>query len=258
VRLRLRALPFLVAVAVAACHASAPSPPPASSSAAPAPDPSACVAAVAYHQRALTAHLDAARLKTSARDGAGCLAELDAYDKDAWTPTPSTSPASAMAMSRAMCTMLAGDCAGGKALYRAAMAASAGASMGPEMLARSVDAVAAMYCTGDALAPRDALLKALMDLNRGAYMETTTSAACEAAIDAARRALPQVTPSGPDDSQVTHAPDVVRIAGPTCLARAGDCAAAWRVFHDAWTAEKGLDEATVRKMFGSVVKGCGS
>jgi uncharacterized protein YggL (DUF469 family) len=160
-------------------------------------------------------------------------------------------------MSRAMCMMLAGDCTHGKELYRAATAANAGATLGPEMLDRSVDSMASMYCRGAALEPRDALLKATMDLNHGAYMGTTTSAACQDAIDTVKRLLPVVKPRNPDDSQVVQASAILRAAGPECLARAGNCEAAWRVFHDAWLADKPYDEATLKTMFGSVVRRCG-
>ena len=95
-----------------------------------------------------------------------------------------------------------------------------------------------------------------MDLNQGAYMSTTTPAACQSAIDTVNRELPVVKPRGPDDSQITQAPALLRVAGPECLARAGDCDAAWRVFHDAWLAEKAYDEPTLKTMFGSVVRRC--
>jgi hypothetical protein len=240
-----------ISLVLLACSSSS-----SSSPSATAPDPSACVAAVAEHQRTVAAHLDAARAKTGARDGAGCLVELDAYDKDAWSPTPSTNPTSAMAMSRAMCMMLAGDCTHGKELYRGAMQSSAGATMSPEMLGKSVDAMAAMYCEGSSLEPRDELLKALMDLNRGAYMTTSTSAACQGEVDTVQRLIPQVKPRDAYDSQVVQAPAILRVAGPECLARAGDCDGAWHVFHDAWFAEHGYDDAKLRTMFGSVVKKC--
>jgi hypothetical protein len=162
-----------------------------------------------------------------------------------------------MAMSRAMCMMLAGDCTHGKDLYRAAMAANSGATLGPEMLDRSVDSMASLYCQGATLEPRDALLKATMDLNQGAYMSTTTMAACQGAIDTVKRLLPVVKPRSPDDSQVVQASAILRAAGPECLARAGDCEASWRVFHDAWRAEKSFDEPTLRTMFGTVVRRCG-
>ncbi|HEY5242320.1 MAG TPA: hypothetical protein VIJ22_12665 [Polyangiaceae bacterium] len=215
------------------------------------------MAAVADHQRRMTAHLDAMRAKTSARDGAGCLVELDAYDREAWDSSPSTSPSSAMAMSRAMCMMLAGDCTHGKELYRAAMGVTSGATLGPEMLDRSVDSMGSLYCQGGTLEPRDALLKAVMDLNQGAYMSTSTVPACQSAVDTVKRLLPLVKPRSPDDSQITQAPAILRAAGPECLARAGDCEAAWHVFHDAWLAEKSWDEPTLKTMFGNVVKRCG-
>lgn len=223
--------------------ATAPAP---SAVAPPGPAPaesSPCVSAIADHQRSITAHLDAARAKTSARDGAGCLAELDAYDREAWDPSPSISPSSSMAMSRAMCMMLAGDCARGKDLYRAAMASNAGATLGPEMLDKSVDAMGSFYCQGGALEPRDALLKALMDLNQGAYMSTSSAAACQSEVDTVERLLPVVKPRNADDSQVVQAAAILRVAGPECLARAGDCEAAWRLFHDGWRAEKKLGRA---------------
>jgi hypothetical protein len=204
----------------------------------------------------VTAHLDAARAKTSARDGAGCLAELDAYDREAWDPNPSTNPASSMAMSRAMCMMLAGDCTRGKELYRGAMVSNAGANLGPDALDRNVDAIAGLYCQGNDLAPRDALVKALMDLNQGAYMSTTSVAACQDAVDSARRLIPVVAPRSPDDRQIGEAAAIVRSAGPECLARAGDCDAAWRVFHEAWSTEKKLDEPTLHTMFGTLVRRC--
>jgi hypothetical protein len=250
---RVRLACLLTLLASSACRSGSPSAPPAPS--APA-DPSACVAAIADHQRTVAAHLDAARAKTSARDGAGCLAELDAYDRDAWSPTPSTIPTSAMAMSRAMCMMLAGDCSHGKELYRSSLATNAGATLGPEMLARSVDAIAALYCQGGALEPRDELLKAVMDLDKGAYMTTSTPAACQAESDAIKRLLPLVKPQSADDSQIVQAPAILRVAGPECLARAGDCDGSWRVFHDAWLEYHPYDEATLRTMFGSVVRRC--
>jgi hypothetical protein len=247
-----RVASFLL-ISLAACPSASPT---ASPAPAPSTDTSATVAAIADHQRAVAAHLDAARAKASARDGAGCLAELDAYDRDAWGPSPSTSPSSAMAMSRAMCMMLAGDCVRGKDLYRAAVATNAGATLGPDMLDKSVDVIAAQYCQGAALDPRDALLKALMDLNAGAYMTTTTPAACRASYDTARRLLPDVKARNANDEEIAKAPAIVRVAGPECFARAGDCDAAWGAFRESWLAEKAFDEGTLRTMFGNVVRRC--
>ena len=72
-----------------------------------------------------------------------------------------------------------------------------------------------------------------------------------------KRLLPIVKPRSPDDTQVTQASASLRSAGPECLARAGDCEAAWRLFHDVWLAEKSFDEPTLRTTFGTVVRRCG-
>ena len=161
-----------------------------------------------------------------------------------------------MAMTRAMCMMLAGDCTRGKDLYRAAMLSNAGATLGPDTLDRSVDAIAGLYCQGGTLEPRDGLLRALMDLNQGAYVSTTSTATCQADVDTIRKLLPVVKPRGPDDTQITQGAAILRVAGPECLARSGDCAAAWKVFHAAWLAEKPFDEPTLRTMFDGTVRRC--
>src|ERR1700687_4302587 len=92
-----------------------------------AADPSACVQAVADHQRKVQAHLDAARGKMNARDGKGCVVELDGYDKaDPWAGGLTTNAQSPMAMMRATCLMLADQCPAGKLLYRDALVNNAG------------------------------------------------------------------------------------------------------------------------------------
>ncbi|MGH7298066.1 MAG: hypothetical protein ACRELB_24210, partial [Polyangiaceae bacterium] len=106
------------------------------------------------------------------------------------------------------------------------------------------------------LEPRDALLKALMDLSQGAYMSTTTPAVCEGAVDTVERLLPVVKPRNADDSQIVQASAALRVSGPTCLARAGDCGAAWKVFRRRWLAEKHFDEPTLRTMFDGTVRRC--
>src|ERR1700690_2650808 len=87
----------LFAAGLFACHEGAQV---AATDAAPtstaAPELSACVKLVADHQRTVQAHLEAARVKMSTRDGKGCIADLDAYDAaDPWTGSASTSPTNA-------------------------------------------------------------------------------------------------------------------------------------------------------------------
>ena len=221
-----------------------------------APDLSACVKLVADHQRTVQAHLEAARVKMSTRDGKGCITELDAYDAaDPWTGSATTSPTNALAMMRAQCMMLAGDCSPGKDLFRAALTSSS-ATLGPEMVDKSVDAIASMYCSGNAIAPRDELLRALMDLNQGAYMTTKDVPFCHEAYDAALRLIPQVPPKDTDDTTIKQASAQLRITAPQCFARAGDCAQAWRAFHDQWLTVPGMTDAVMHKTFDNLVRRC--
>ena len=245
----------LLACALIGCTPGTKNEHPAAEGGNAAVDPSACVQAVADHQRKVQAHLEAARVKMNARDGQGCLVELDAYDKaDPWALL-STNPQSPMAMTRAMCLMLGDQCPGGKLLYRESLVNNAGATMGPEMIDRSVDAIASMYCQGGSLAPRDELLRALMDLSQGAYMSKKDAAACQKAYATALRLIPQVAPRDDDDTQIKSARDAVRVSAPECLARAGDCDGARVMFREMW-ADKKFDEATTRTMFENVVRRC--
>lgn len=247
----------IVLLPFAACHGGGAAPandgaPPST----PSPDLSACVKVVADHQREVQAHLEAARVKMSMRDGKGCLAELDAYDAaDPWTGSSTTSATNALATMRGECMMLAGHCSDGKDLFRSALTQTS-ATLGPEMVEKSVDAMASMYCQGNAISPRDELLRALMDLNQGAYMTTKDAAACHEAYDAALRLIPQVPPRDPDDTQIQQASAQVRITAPQCFARAGDCADAWRAFHDQWLTVPGMTDEVMHKTFDSMVRRC--
>lgn len=249
----------------AACHNSAQTPQVAPTDAAaanasanptPAAAMSACMQMVADHTRTVQAHLEQARVKMSMRDGKGCIAELDAYDAaDPWTGSSSTSPTNGLASMRGECLMLAGDCTPGKDLFRQALTNSS-ATLGPDMVEKSVDAMASMYCSGNAIAPRDELLRALMDLNQGAYLQTKDAPFCHAAYDSALRLIPQVPPKDQDDTQIKQAAAQIRITAPQCFARAGDCAQSWSAFHDQWLMVPGMTEDVMHKTFNNLVQRC--
>jgi hypothetical protein len=210
---------------------SAQTPPPG----APPPStlPSATLQALAEHQRLLQSHLEAARAKMSQRDGAGCLAELDAYDRvEPRMTEPTTSKVSPYATFRVQCLMLAGQCAAGKTLYRDSLEHSSGATMGPDARERTIDALVGLYCQGPDLTDRDKLIRASMALTDGAYMNKRTSAFCQENTRTLRDLIPKVPPAHPDDSQVVSAPDSLRNAGTTCFAKADDCAGAWAFYRD--------------------------
>lgn len=55
---------------------------------------------------------------------------------------------------------------------------------------------------------------------------------CNAALDAARKLIPKVKPSGPDDHQIKHTPQALFHTAATCIARAGDCERALAVYRE--------------------------
>jgi hypothetical protein len=164
------------------------------------------------------------------RDGPACLRDLDAYDEAAGDPLLSSrNPASSVASGRAMCMMLAGDCDGGKALYRAYAQAHA-ASLGDADPDTLLDTIVGQYCEGERMAPRDALLRATARLSSG---KTFTAKECLADYATSKRLLPTVPVRGPTDALALAKARLGQDAA-TCLARAGDCDAARRTFHAEW------------------------
>jgi hypothetical protein len=211
------------------------------------------VAEAAAREKKAQEHADAARSKAGARDGKGCLADLDLHDQ--LDPRPggtSTNSAAPLAMTRAQCMMLAGQCGAGKEAYRHALEKSGGTTLGPQQIERAADAVGGLNCQGDSMTPREQLLKALIELNQGAYQEKKDAATCKAAFDTAKRLLPTVTPRDDDDTQVKSAASALRLAAPACFAKAGDCDAAWIAWKEAWNLAprtRTYDEATLRRTF---------
>ncbi len=171
-------------------------------------------------------HIDLARRKLGARDGAGCLGELDAYDRGEVRPQyKTTDPGASYAMMRAQCMMLAGDCDGGKSLMQRALTANNSAGQSPQMLMRSTEGTASMYCVGDKLSPRDQVLRASNELTQAAAgAKQVDSATCRRDYELVKRLGPQL-PGGADD-QAKKAEAGLIWSAPNCFGRAGDCAAA--------------------------------
>ncbi len=206
-------------------------------------------------------HWKSAQTKMNSRDGKGCLAELDQHDK-LEPKHKSTDPKSDRALLRGQCLMLSGKCDAGKQLARKSLEANQSAAMGPEHVDRVVDAFASLHCQG-AMQPRDALLKALQDLQQGAYMTKKDVASCKKAYDDAKRLLATVKPRDDDDTQVVNAPKSIYHMGANCAARAGDCAVAWTIFQDGYPAESLAQvkdpkqrETILQTTFGSLVNKC--
>ena len=189
------------------------------------------------------ARLDAARLKSAAHDGAGCLAELDKHDQLDPRPEALTTNSSAgWAMLRAQCLMLSGRCAPGKTLYRQALEKTAQIPMAPEQLDRTVEAIATTFCQGG-LTPREQLLKAIRELSQ-ATVSKKTSAECASLYQTAKSLLPTVKPKDDDDHEIVQAPSSLFSLVPTCFVKADDCSAAWTAYKEAYRANPRLPERT--------------
>jgi hypothetical protein len=177
------------------------------------------------------AHADAARTKHVARDGKGCISELDQADK--LDPRPfvvSTNSSSYWSALRAQCLMLSGQCPAGRQLMRKYMEANLGGQMGPEQIDTSLDVTAGQFCQGGNLSPRDQLLQSNEALRVGSQTKKDT-AYCNQSYDRVKKAAAAATPNGPDDMVLTAAKDGDHeLTASQCLARAGDCPNAWVMF----------------------------
>jgi hypothetical protein len=218
-------------------------------------------------------HGKAAQSKLTARDGKGCLAELDQHDR--LDPRPSglsTAPTAGgwafYAGVRAQCLMVAGQCNAGKQLQRRVLENTPnGAQMSGDMLDKLVEASAQQFCQGASMSPRDQMLSAINALrSKQAGMQRADSASCQQAVDTVGRLRETVKPQGDDDWQLK--PDGIDAmlfsAGAGCFAKAGDCSGAWAVYRvakDRWWNEgnhtvTGDRAAMLKDHFGRDVPAC--
>ena len=182
--------------------------------------------------------------KMQARDGRGCLADLDARDK--LDPgSNSSNPKSTYANMRATCLMMSGQCAAGKALDRKITESSSMTKMGPEMVDRIVDGHAASYCEGS-LSPRDKVLRAGNDL-AGINSGPVPLATCRSAYDTLTKVAPTLKASERDGAVESALRQ--KVSAIECFAKGGDCPTAWKVFR---TEMPGGSQAS----FDSSYKGC--
>jgi len=174
--------------------------------------------------------IESAMRKMNRDDGTGCLSDLDAYDR--MVPRrKSSDPQNTLAMTRAQCVMLAGQCEAGKLLLRGAYENTAMAKWGPEQLERSVEQLASMHCRGK-MSPRDELLQGMMSLSMGANLKRMSVGECDNAYQQVRRNRDKVQPRDDDDHQVVQARRDLYAIAPGCFGRAGDCVRARKVFNE--------------------------
>jgi hypothetical protein len=208
-------------------------------------------------------HAQAAGRRFAWHDGAGCLAELDEHDR--LDPRPAqvstNADSSYLAMLRGECMMLSGQCEAGRQLYKKSFTAMQGKNGSPEQTDRVTDAIVGMYCHGTNLSPRDQVLTARAELQAGAWQTAKTSAVCMAAYKTVMKYRTTVVPRDDDDVMVKDPLSFLFAAAPNCLARAGDCDGAWKVFQEV-AAEKFAGKPlltkpdVMRKTFESITPKC--
>lgn len=204
---------------------------------------------------AARAHYEAAAKKMNAKDGKGCLAELDSHDKlDA--KHKSTDPASGIAHMRAQCLMIAGQCAAGKTLSRKTFETLHSGTWGPEQIDKAVEGQASMHCQGSDMSERDQLLAAMNQLLVQAATSKKPPEFCLSAYNTIKKLEPKVKPKDDDDSQVIAAKNAY-IYAVNCLVKAGDCDAAYKVHKEgsahlyASMTDPKIKEQTLRTTFES-------
>ena len=194
-------------------------------------------------------HIEAAGAKSSARDGKGCVAELNAADKlDPRPAVVSTNPGSSWSYMRGSCLMMAGQCPAGRQLVRKYMEKIM-SSQGPEAIDTQVDATAARYCQGANLSAREQLLQANEAMRLGSQTKKDP-AYCNQSYDRVKKASAAVTPNGPDDMMIISAQSTDQeMAAAHCLSRAGDCSAAWTMFSKSKLGSSSVSGAMYKNFF---------
>ena len=169
-----------------------------------------------------------AQQKSESGDGKGCLADLDEHDR--LDPRPgglSTNGGSIMpAMVRGHCLALSGQCSGAaRDLLRKAWEARS-----PDFTAERTDGIVTAelgkYCqigNGAGADDKTKFTVAMATLQGGAFgTKRVTAAECQSSFDTWMKLRPTVEPGAKLDA--------IAMPGPTCLAKAGDCAAAYKAF----------------------------
>ena len=176
-----------------------------------------------------------------ARDGKACLAALDARDKaDRNAENLSTRPTSPIAMMRAQCVMLSGQCDAGKQQMRKAWQAQQGSSMGPEQIDNVGDQHGRPVLPGRLHVRARPAGRGGQTLSRGSQKKQDT-VTCSKSWDTVKRLSKTVKPKD-DDDHVVKSATTMHLQGnmaAMCLGRAGDCKAAFDVYREAYIAQMG-------------------
>ena len=174
---------------------------------------------------AAMAHVESAMTKQGARDGKGCIAELDQHDK-LNAKKASTDPKSPLANMRAICVMLSGKCDAGKQLMRKSIEQLPSQQRTPEIIDAMTSAAAQEYCEGK-LDKRDELLKtyyALRDMSSRHSTAKVTAAQCAEKWEKVKKLRPQVQPRDENDGDIKAIdPSAYNWMVMDCYYKAGAC-----------------------------------
>jgi len=178
-------------------------------------------------------------------DGQGCLDDLNRIREI----DPKMD--ARLAVNRGQCEMLIGRCQEGKARVSAWYERESAMTKG--RADKTAESIASMRCRGGNSTDRDKLLVALQDLSDGAYINKRTVDYCQDRIELVKQLGPKVQPRDPEDTQVTGGQQALFHTGAMCLARAGDCKAAYQRYQELFPGH-GLDQIKDPAMRRKVIK----
>ncbi len=174
--------------------------------------------------------MQSAAVKMNAKDGKGCISDLDQHDR--LDPRPAGLSTNAdggyTAVIRAQCLMVSGQCTAGKTLWRRQAMKSWGDSSA-ERIDAATDAMAGRWCQGGALTPRDQVLKARATLTEASNSKKDPQV-CKENVDTIVRLMSTVKAKDEDDVMMTDPQRFVAHYGPACFAKAGDCPSAFDAY----------------------------
>jgi len=198
----------------------------------------------------------------NAKDGKGCLAELDEHDKLDPSALSTSQGAFLPGTTRGQCLMLSGQCEAGKALWRKAYTTQYGAQITPTAADTITDNMAGQYCQGGKLSEKDQFATAKTELSQGSSTDPAlvkTTAQCQKSLDTYLALYKKTTGCADGDANCRMALMEVSATGPGCFAKAGDCQASYKAFQSINAAKSGPDKAPDsmrRAMFEATIPAC--
>lgn len=166
--------------------------------------------------------VDAARARLAARDGRGCLAELDRYDRETDALQRSTNPSSPVARDRALCTLLIGQCDEGRSMLRRIDDTHTTPGLTPEQRQAGIDTWVGSYCPSTS-SPAEQVRSAWGQLANG---DATTCRKAYYKLKSLNAFVGSTSTTDPTKVPASAAQGFVA----TCFERAKDCATGFKAY----------------------------